>query len=500
MKALLTLAAATALAQTPLDFRLEVFGSPNVTAGYSTVIGVRGTIIAGTDEQATPSIAGLPAGASARWWALEKHCCGTSLWRIATDAQPVQIFVSATVPPAVYPLTVTYKSSSGVVRSVGVNLRVTAPVVVAKLTPPADTALAASSVWLSNLKTYAAKHCTDEQAGIDPLTGGLKLFEGLAWYYDGARVYAQAAKTLNDPAMLTCSDKFATVFRRYIAENNGGIPGWRVFPHGVKGHFDRSGDVASKDAVLRLHDANGYASGTVASCNVIPAPTSRETSYAIELKRQAAGLGRALDWKYSFLIDAQLGHLDMWFGAKTDPYVQPFMVALAAEALIEHFEATQDARVLPALKQAADAMWATMWHAGTQAFVYETGVENSSPFVSKLPPTSGAKDLNLLIAPLYGWLFRQTGDPKYRTQGDAIFTGGVNGASEWLYLGKQFSQNYRWSGKYLEWRGSGTVTPTTTPTPTPTPTPTKPKKLKWWLTVSVDPETGETKIENVTTK
>ncbi len=63
-----------------------------------------------------------------------------------------------------------------------------------------------------------------------------------------------------------------------------------------------------------------------------------------------------------------------------------------------------------------------------------------------------APDLNLMIAPLYGWLFQQTGDVKYRDIGDRIFTSGVQRA--YLDGGKQFTQNYRWSFQYLNWRES----------------------------------------------
>ena len=70
-----------------------------------------------------------------------------------------------------------------------------------------------------------------------------------------------------------------------------------------------------------------------------------------------------------------------------------------------------------------------------------------------------------MIAPLYGWLFQQTGDVKYRNIGDQIFTSGVQKA--WLDGGKQFSQNYRWSFKYVEWRKSPVAAPAAPLAPSP---------------------------------
>jgi hypothetical protein len=65
--------------------------------------------------------------------------------------------------------------------------------------------------------------------------------------------------------------------------------------------------------------------------------------------------------------------------------------------------------------------------------------------------TEAAPDLNLLLAPAYAWMYRQTGDITYRQQGDQIFAGGVRNAM--LAEVKQFSQNYAYSFDYLAWRG-----------------------------------------------
>ena len=65
--------------------------------------------------------------------------------------------------------------------------------------------------------------------------------------------------------------------------------------------------------------------------------------------------------------------------------------------------------------------------------------------------TDPAPDLNLLIAPAYAWMYRQTGDITYRQQGDQIFAGGVRSAD--LDEVKQFNQNYEFSFDYLARRG-----------------------------------------------
>jgi len=141
--------------------------------------------------------------------------------------------------------------------------------------------------------------------------------------------------------------------------------------------------------------------------------------------------------------------MDQWFGSKSfrcpsicDPaaakgqyYIQPFMVGLTAEALIMWFDKTGDARVLPALRQAMDWLWANAWVAGDQSFWYENWVPTpATPF----PAQPGAPDLNLLIAPAFAWIYKQTGDTTYRDRGDQVFAGGVLNA--YLAGGKQFDQ------------------------------------------------------------
>ena len=118
----------------------------------------------------------------------------------------------------------------------------------------------------------------------------------------------------------------------------------------------------------------------------------------------------------------------------------PSWLALAAEALIQYWDVSHDPRIPPMLQMAADQLWAQSWNTSCNCFLYWNSATSTGP----------TADLNLLIAPLYGWVYQQTGAQIYRDEGDKIFNSGVAGA--WLDGGKQFSQNYRWSQKYVEWR------------------------------------------------
>ena len=133
----------------------------------------------------------------------------------------------------------------------------------------------------------------------------------------------------------------------------------------------------------------------------------------------------------------------------------PFLVALMAEALIVDWRETKDARLVPSLGKLADVTWAIAWDPRSRSMLYQANPANTT----ECPPNQtdcrseiGSPDLNLLIAPVYAWLFAQTGTTTYRDMADALFDGGVRGGSIVGGPPKQFTQSYRWSFDYLTWR------------------------------------------------
>lgn len=265
------------------------------------------------------------------------------------------------------------------------------------------------------------------------------MWEGNAWYYDGTRVAYQIADYTGDKSFAGYAQNPLDVYRPYVIGNDGHIKGWYSFAQGLRMHFDRTGDEASKQAVITL--ANG--SDKAKTEDVAPESMSRELAYAIDVLLQAEKLGQPRYARLAEYVDLSLGHCDQWFVQEKFGTMKPFMFALTAEALIKWHEATKDPRVLPALKLGADWIWAKAWVAADRSFVYEV--------TPGQPLGKGEPDLNLLIVPVFGWLYTQTGDRSYIDKGDQIFTGGVDGA--WLDDGKHFNQNYRWSMDYLKWRG-----------------------------------------------
>ena len=296
---------------------------------------------------------------------------------------------------------------------------------------------------LASIAKYNEQMLTKGKAQLgnrDAILGG-STWEGNAWYYDGTRVAYQIADYTGDKSFAEYAKNPLDVYRPYVLDNGGNVPAWRHFAQGLRMHYERTGDDKSKQAVQVL--VTNSSSPVWKAENLSPESMSRELAYAIDDAIEAGKLGLPTP-RLAEYVGYALGHIDQWFVQEKFVAFKPFMFALTAEALIKYYEATKDTRILPALKLGADWIWAKAWVAADKSFVYE--------LTPGQPLSKGEPDLNLLTAPVYGWLYAQTGDKSYIEKGDQIFTGGVEGA--WLDQGKQFNQSYRWSVDYLKWRGA----------------------------------------------
>lgn len=298
--------------------------------------------------------------------------------------------------------------------------------------------LASKARWESNMLSIGSKFCNRA------LLEQLSTWEGSVWYYDGIRVYQQIAKYTNNSDWLDCAALVRNIYRPYVLNNQGKIGGWRVFADGLLEDWRKTGDPLSRSAVQQLATNSPFAPQSGGADPEL----SRETAYLIGAYLAASEVGSPQSSRLSTAVNYAIGHLKRWRLGQTQ-YVKPFMMALTFESLINYERSSGDSRVLPEIRAAADWL-SNRWQRNQGAFPYILcSTQAASPECSSADNEDSA-DLNLLIAPVYGWLYLKTGDESYRKLGDEIFNAGVDRA--WLGNGKQFSQNYRWSFSYLRWR------------------------------------------------
>jgi hypothetical protein len=327
--------------------------------------------------------------------------------------------------------------------------------------------------WESDMTQWGQRWCPS----MNPAAFNTYLFQSIM-FYDGARVFYQMQDYTKDPKWAPCAHQLATAYYPYIS--NGAFFGLSMFPQGLMMDAQRTGTGSSYAGVSVL---GGTASWNEGNPEYMTDFTSlREDAYGVESLLDAQTLNGTT---FPLLQQAEttlLGTLDQIFIQKRYTWYQPFMVGLAAEALIKYNDQYPDPRIPYVLKQALDTMWSNAWRPDLHGFYYRCYAANLPGLPADMPASNhgcfdpdtspGNADsqaypwtpgdtfdysdvqpnLNNLISPAYAWMYLQTGDTRYREAADSIFADGViyNGAINWA--GKEFSQNYRWSFDYMKWR------------------------------------------------
>ncbi len=164
-----------------------------------------------------------------------------------------------------------------------------------------------------------------------------------------------------------------------------------MFPHGLYDDYLRTGEDASRVALVRLAENSSFAhrGGGVHPSLV------RETAFLVNAYRLARLAGEEEHRNYQRAVAFLLGHLDQWFRSGTDAFMQPFMVGLASEALIQYYEETGDPRVPPAIKTALDELWDWAWVSADKSFFYISTGDTSSGRARSQPAHSSRVRLAL---------------------------------------------------------------------------------------------------------
>lgn len=315
-------------------------------------------------------------------------------------------------------------------------------------------------------------------------------------FYDSAYVFFQIADYTgeNEPWLTYAGWAQRVYVGHYLARANWRAAGWRRSSHGIFENYLRHGGlgvnelelIRDRPAFSRIREGRGRGGSE---------RLSREIALAVQahVHAERAGAPRKMEenieqlsvfvpWMGSHLYEWRTGDFrGNWEQGQSR--FAPFMFGITAHALIEFVEwerqnernpnlywpdnfpidygsgvsegvdritwagiegALKDVAkwaVLEAKHESGERMWVNSRRRET-GFLYES---------IKSPKT--AFDLNLMIAHVYGWLWKETGDPFYREVGDRLFeTGAYFGATG---TGKHFNQQYRMAFDYVKWRELG---------------------------------------------
>jgi hypothetical protein len=272
-------------------------------------------------------------------------------------------------------------------------------------------------------------------------------------YYDMARVMYQIADYVEvaEPWGAYAKDALHVYRDQYVLPNNGAVPGYQNFTTGLRMDYERTGDEASKTAAILLSNEAMYASDWTDPNYVTHHSKSREVAYALLAYINAERLGQAKREIRARYVTQSYAYFDQWYDTASwgEWQVSPFMAAITCQALIADWEETDDPRCLPAVLGLGDWLWVAAYDPPTHAMLYQLNPDCASEGGLSV---TGAPDLNMIIAPLYAWLWAMTGDALHRDRFDELLLGQ---ASAYLAQGKQFDQNYWWAFDGMAWRETG---------------------------------------------
>jgi hypothetical protein len=289
--------------------------------------------------------------------------------------------------------------------------------------------------WQNDMMSLGRKWCDGKTYGFG--------WEQDVWYYDGTRVYYQLADYTQDPFWNQCALNVARQYRDYVISNSGKIPGWRVFPRGLRMAWERTGDDSYKQAVILLatNSAFAWSAGNPSDAVI------RETAYVAEAYMEAERVGQPRNPKLQQAARYLMNDFQRIFITGGYSLHQPFFDGLAAEALIDYYTLTGNPSVPPAIKLMLDGDWAKAYNQTTHQLAYNpdpTGPTCNTGCQSYVP------DITNLLDPAYAWYWSYSQNDTYRQEADIMFGHALD--TDIGYDGKIFSQNYRWTFDFVQWR------------------------------------------------
>jgi hypothetical protein len=421
-------------------------------------------------ETATVTINGLPAGVTVYWWTCAERYSTVNTVPIdvltSSGENAFILTASDSVVPGTYPITISYTAN---LSGIGSVVRTTPSYdLVIRAMPTSFTTTeyaAASRLSTTSLVKYFSGFDHFGKKGCNDPAQTASWGEQTVQYYDGARNYRKGRTMFPeqydyyDACWITFSDNYITWTdncEAYPSDNC--VQGHHVFARGLYERIreDQPATHARTGLTNLLMNGGSYANygvfAPVPGRYVASCFAGRDVAYALDVHIWNAITGNAprVIAKEQKLLESVLGHWASWYDDQNCAYTQPLFVGLSANTLWDYYRYIEaDPRIPYYLKKGADYIAANDLTVDNGVNYYdETGASTVSG--SECPQCAG------IIAPLYGIVYRLTGDVTYRNIGDNIFnratTTCVAEGAQGCYEPKPYAQYMRWLDDYITLR------------------------------------------------
>jgi hypothetical protein len=337
---------------------------------------------------------------------------------------------------------------------------------------------------------------------MDPNGGNTLADQFYHQFYDTANSFEQISVYLGEAEpWQTYATWSRQVYREYLLSTGYVTQGWRRTTHGFYEDIMRGGDVTLQELEM-LRDNPAYSRVSESQTQGGAEHRSRPLALALQanIHAERAGSPRMVEngeerlvsfipWMGSHLYEWRTGDYRGTYRNGEIARFAPFMFGLTSHALIEFIEWERENGRDPnaywrttypmdygqgTTAGAATVTWPTIVDALADVAewaVLESHVASDPNVKLWLPDSNGyasfaydtkkttaepATGLNLMIAHAYAWLWKETGDRRYRDWGDQLFgAGALNSRSAARLDGKHFNQHFRMSFDFLKWRAEG---------------------------------------------
>jgi hypothetical protein len=439
---------------------------------------IRDTSTASTTTTTTTTTTGAPVPRQSEWWNIIAEFMGYENTYLAALPQTITVSIAS---PAVVSLT-SHGFSGGHMVSFSTTGALPTGITAGTIYTVMTAGLGTDTFQISATGAGGpAVDTTGTQSGVHtlyPVDKGI-----LGTYYDGILCnYRLYNKFLSATYNTYATEAAAWYQDRYVNSlaTPGQVAGYYNYMEGLVERYVRTISAATLTAINNLLTSALYLNANPGDDIYGDHTFSREVAYALHAFVHA---GRILTLtptqttRRSELLEAALNHIDLWAVSQTASYFRPFMGGLTARSLIDYYERVdEDSRIPTALTNLANYMIDSCYVEGPVARL-EDGVMASYSFnytdrnIGSTDPydLSPQPDLSLIVCPLFGWLYKYSGLPKWREYGDKIFQGAIpiydaygtyeSGAylgtrNATNPLGKHIDQQLMWGPKYIEWAES----------------------------------------------